>query len=195
MTARPNEGVDAAAGPSGRRVVALGRGGTASLLREVIRRGGSVALPVKGSSMHPAIRSGDVVTIAPKGPGPLPVGAVVAAEARGAGGLVVHRLVGRRGANVLLRGDNGERADGEVAESAVIGVVACVTRDGRRLASAPAGLRRALAALVRAGLVRRCNRALGRLGRWVPRGRRKVVRDGAIPPVSLIGFAAETKSR
>lgn len=193
--ARPEAGAVAAAGPSGRRVVALGRAGTASLLREVTLRGGSVALPVKGSSMHPAIRSGDVVTVVPPGPGRLPVGTVVAAEAPGAGGLVVHRVVARRGPNVLLRGDNGERADGEVAESAVIGVVSCVIRGGRRLAPAPAGLRRALAALVRAGLVRRCNRALGRLGRWVPRGLRKALREGAVPSSPLIGFAVETKSR
>ena len=117
-----------------------------------------MTLAVKGSSMHPAIRSGDVVTVTPPGPRPVPIGAVVAAEAPMAGGLVVHRVVGRSGPNLLLRGDNATHADGEVPEAGLIGVVVRVERNGRLVRQAPGGIRRPFAALVRAGVVRRLNR-------------------------------------
>ena len=99
------------AGP-GRRQVALTRRESADLLRELTTRGVAVTLAVKGSSMHPALRSGDVVTVEPVGTNPVPIGAVVAAEAHEGSGLVVHRVVGRSAAGLLLRGDNALEEDG-----------------------------------------------------------------------------------
>lgn len=122
--------------------------------------------------MHPAVRSGDVVTVVPIGPGPVPVGSVVAAEAPSAGGLVIHRLVARRRGGVMLRGDNGAAPDGVLPESALIGVVVNVERAGRPVRAGLPALRRPMAALVRLGLVRRWNRLLGRavrLGSRMPR--------------------------
>lgn len=145
--------------------------------------------------MFPLLRGGDVVTIGPVGRGPLPIGAVVAAEVPGSGGLVVHRLVGRRGPNVLLRGDNGARADGEVPETAVIGVVVSVTRDRRPVAPVPTALRRPFAALVRAGVVRRVNLLRRLVGKWVPRRMRVATPGTERHAYPLIGFASETKPR
>ncbi len=124
-------------------------------------RGVPVALPVKGSSMNPLIRSGDVVTLAPVKGEPVAVGSVVAAEVPGAGGLVVHRVVGRSRSTVLLRGDNAARPDGEAPEAAVLGTVVRVERAGRVVSALPAALRRPLALLVRAGVVRRLNQLWG----------------------------------
>lgn len=118
--------------------------------------------------MHPALRSGDVVTIAPTLGAPVPVGAVVAAEAPGGGGLVVHRVVGRSEAALLLRGDNAERADGTVPEGSVLGVVVRVERNGRLVRPGPVSLRLPFAALVRVGGVRRLNRLKGRARAFVP---------------------------
>lgn len=111
--------------------------------------------------MHPLIRSGDVVTLAPVNGEPVAVGSVVAAEVPGAGGLVVHRVVGRSGSTILLRGDNGVRADGEVPEAAALGTVVRVERDGRAVSPLPAVLRRPHALVVRAGVVRRLNQLWG----------------------------------
>jgi len=126
-------------------------------------------MTVTGSSMHPLVRSGDVVTIAPVA-GPVPVGAVVAAEVPGSGGLVVHRVVGRRRGRLLLRGDNGARADGSVPESALIGVVVRVERDGRAVRPWRGAAQRAFAVLVRAGLVRRLLRLRGAVRGVIPGG-------------------------
>ena len=149
-------------------VVSIPRREAAQLLREVVGRGATVRLPVAGSSMHPAVRSGDVVTVAPIGPGPVPVGSIVAAEAASADGLVVHRLVARTRAGVVLRGDNGAVPDGVLPESALIGVVVDVERAGRVVRAGVSRLRRPMAVLVRLGLVRRWNRVRGLAGRLVP---------------------------
>ena len=148
--------------------------------------------------MHPALREGDVVTVAPKGPEPVPVGAIVAAEAPASGGLVVHRVVGRSATGVLLRGDNAAEADGALPEGAILGVVVKVERNGRVVRPAPAGFRRPLALLVRGGLVRRLNRLRGGLRPFVPsallafRERRRAAgtaREG------VVGSRMETESR
>ncbi len=153
-----------------RRQVSLTRRESADLLRDLTARGVTVTLAVKGSSMHPALRSGDVVTVTPIDTYPVPIGAIVAAEAPGGGGLVVHRVVGRSGTNLLLRGDNATHADGIVSEAAVIGVVVRVERNGRLVRQAPGSMRRPFAALVRAGVVRRLNRLRGHARRFVPSG-------------------------
>lgn len=153
-----------------RRQVSLTRRESADLLRDLTARGVTVTLAVKGSSMHPALRSGDVVTVTPIGTYPVPIGAIVAAEAPGGGGLVVHRVVGRSAAGFLLRGDNATHADGIVPEEAVIGVVVRIERNGRLVRQAPGSMRRPFAALVRAGVVRRLNRLRGHARRFVPSG-------------------------
>lgn len=148
--------------------------------------------------MHPALRDGDVVTVAPPGPGPVALGAVVAAESPEAGGLVVHRVVGRSAEGLLLRGDNAERPDGTVPGSAVIGVVVRVERGGRVVRALPDALRQPFAVLVRGGLVRRLSRARGRVGACVPsalrafRERRRKASAGKDP---LIASPTETESR
>lgn len=178
--------------------MSLSRRESAELIGALTARGASVRLPVRGSSMHPALREGDVVTVAPKGPEPVPVGAIVAAEAPASGGLVVHRVVGRSATGVLLRGDNAAEADGTLPEGAILGVVVKVERNGRVVRPAPAGFRRPLALLVRGGLVRRLNRLRGGLRPFVPsallafRERRRAAgtaREG------VVGSRMETESR
>lgn len=148
--------------------------------------------------MHPALRDGDVVTLAPKGPEPVPVGAIVAAEAPASGGLVVHRVVGRSATGVLLRGDNAADADGTLPEETVLGVVVKVERNGRLVRPAPAGLRRPLALLVRGGLVRRLNRVRGSLRPFVPSALlavRERRRAAGTARTGVVGSPTETESR
>lgn len=181
-----------------RRQVSLTRRESADLLRDLTARGVWVTLAVKGSSMHPALRSGDVVTVEPIGTNPVPIGAVVAAEAPGGGGLVVHRVVGRSAAGLLLRGDNATHADGTVPEAEVIGVVVRVERNGHLVRPAPAGLRRPFAAFVRIGGVRRLNRLRGHARSCVPsaliawRDRRREIGRASSP---LLRCSVETESR
>ena len=93
-----------------------------------------VRFRANGRSMHPTIRDGEALTLAPARPNELRTGDIVLS--RQAGRLVAHRIVRltkRRGvpAIVLLRGDSAASCDLPIAPSAVLAKVISVERDGR----------------------------------------------------------------
>ena len=146
---------------------ALGDGYTvAGLIRAVLRRGRPCRFEARGSSMHPSIRDGDIVTVRPLGPAGPRVGDVVAFVVPGSESVRIHRVVGTDGGRFLLKGDNGLVDDGLVERPDILGDVARVERDGRVLRS-PATFASGLLArlsrtswFTRAGM--RLRRALGR---------------------------------
>jgi hypothetical protein len=86
--------------------------------------------------MHPAIRHGDVVTLAPVGPAPIAPGDVVAI--RTGRRLLVHRVVDitldpSGTATVVTRGDARDECDPPVSSTSVLGRVTRIER--RTLAS------------------------------------------------------------
>lgn len=97
---------------------------------DLLRRGHAVRFQVRGDSMHPVIRDDDYVHVEPIAS--LHVGDVVLALAER--GLTAHRVIGREGDMVLMRGDNAREADPPLPESRVIGRVSWVERDGKRRA-------------------------------------------------------------
>lgn len=121
------------------------------ILTEVLARGRPVRFRAGGLSMFPLIHDGDVLTVSPLSPDEPKLGDIVAARRPADGRILVHRVIGRRRAGILTRGDAAVCADGVVSCSAIIGSVTRVERDGRavRLGSAPE--RRVLAMLSRKG--------------------------------------------
>jgi hypothetical protein len=118
------------------------------LLGELLAKGRCATLRARGGSMWPAIRDGDVLTLAPLRGGdqsrtaplhrrdeswaaPLRAGDVVALRCGEA--LVVHRVVRCESGGVVLRGDALPREDGAFAASAILGRVVAVRRGSRRL--------------------------------------------------------------
>jgi hypothetical protein len=121
------------------------------LATEVLRAGGGISLVATGHSMTPAIRSGDRLTIEPLHAGPR-MGAVLACTVDRR--LVIHRVVGRRGGRVELRGDVAPASDGTLPIDSVLGAVTRVDR-GRRRIRLGLGPERVLFALFsRLGLLR-----------------------------------------
>lgn len=105
--------------------------GQLGLLAAVTGRGAAFRTTVRGGSMSPFVRDGDVVTIEPRA-GRIPgVGEVVAFAHPVHGRLVIHRVVARAAGGWLLRGDACAVPDGVVEESRVVGFVARVERRGR----------------------------------------------------------------
>lgn len=102
------------------------------LMRAVLAKGVPFRFKARGWSMAPFIRDGDVITISPPG-GSLPgIGKVVAFIRPEDGKLVVHRIVGRQGAAVLIQGDNvTSLPDGIVPQENLLGRVMRIERDGR----------------------------------------------------------------
>ena len=87
-------------------------------------------IPVKGDSMWPSLRAGDVACVEPLVGEPAP-GEVVLA--RLAEVLVVHRVLQRDASGYVLRGDNSDAEDPRLPSSRVLGRVRRVKRGGEVL--------------------------------------------------------------
>jgi len=103
------------------------------LLRSFTSIGKTIRMQVRGFSMTPFIRDGDVVEVseiknrAPK------VGEVVAFTQSGSGRLAIHRIVGYEGKGWLVKGDNNREPDGIINFDQLIGRVIEVKRNGRTI--------------------------------------------------------------
>jgi len=129
---------------------ALSTGTLTVLVRELLRATGSVELPVTGSSMGPFLRSGDVLTLRR-----LPrarLGDVVARRVTG-DRLLIHRVVGHRGSDVLTRGDAVARADPPGPGDSILGSVVGIERAGAAVRLGLGPERIAIALLSRWGLL------------------------------------------
>jgi phage repressor protein C with HTH and peptisase S24 domain len=159
---------------SGARVVrggeiVLQREDLAGLMRAVLEKGKAFRFEVRGASMRPVIRDGDVVTVSPLAGGAAKTGDVVAFVNPATGGVWIHRIVGREGPDYRLKGDNTHCEDGVVPQAAILGRVEGVEREGRAVPLGPF-LRSSLFALMSRSswfvpLVRRVRRTLGIRGR------------------------------
>lgn len=104
------------------------------LMRTVVDKGKSFRFRARGWSMAPFIRDGDVITVSPLKDGLPGTGEVVAFIRPGSGSLVVHRVVARRNAQVLIQGDNGmENVDGLISREYLLARVTRVERKSRRV--------------------------------------------------------------
>jgi hypothetical protein len=112
----------------------------------MLEDGHAVRFQAPGSSMHPAIRDGEWMTVEPTRPGSVRCGDVLLYL--GARGLTAHRLVGvvtEEGtpAQFVFRGNNAGALDEHVDPRDVLGRVASVERGRRRFD--PASMRARLA--------------------------------------------------
>ncbi len=98
------------------------------LLVDVLARGVSFRFRAGGFSMSPFIRDGDVLTVVPVDGRPRR-GDIAAYIRPMSGALAVHRIVGRRKGDFILKGDN-ERGWDLVPESGLLGLVNRVERKG-----------------------------------------------------------------
>jgi hypothetical protein len=138
-----------------------------SLLGAVLEDGASVRFTAHGGSMHPFIRHGDTLTMAPLDGRCPRLGDVCAFAQPGNENLLIHRLISRRGARCLFRGDAMGLPDGAVPVASLLGVVREVRREGRPAYAGLGPERLALAALSRWGLLRPAVRGASRVLRRV----------------------------
>lgn len=101
------------------------------LIWSALQRGQCVRLTVKGGSMRPFIRSGDVVELEPVDR-LVRVGDVVLLRCEpGEEGYVLHRVVRVQGETIFIRGDAQEDSDGPFAQGDVLGRVTKTYCNGR----------------------------------------------------------------
>ena len=122
-----------------------------TVIESLLARGCSVRFRASGGSMHPTIRAGDILILAPIDPTELRKGTVVLA--RQSGRLVAHRIADVTkcdgGTRVLLRGDALSACAPAVSADAVLATVVGIERAGCPIAVDPAAARMAC-------LARRC---------------------------------------
>jgi ribosomal protein S18 acetylase RimI-like enzyme len=141
----------------------LSNPGQLELLRGVAERGVPLRTTVRGFSMHPFVRDGDVATFEPLSGEPR-VGEVVAV-ALPAGRMAVHRVVDRTPGGWVVKGDNCPEPDGVFGEGEFVARVVRVERDGREVRLGLGDEGRWVAAASRSGW-------LGR-ARWARNGPRR----------------------
>lgn len=95
---------------------------------DLLSRGHAVQFQVHGDSMDPVIRENDTLHVEPSRD--FVRGDVVLVLA--ARGLTAHRVIARRGSQLILRGDNAPAPDDPVEESQVLGKVTYVLRGGKK---------------------------------------------------------------
>lgn len=123
---------------------------------------------VSGSSMLPAIRPGDVITVRRCGHEGASPGEVVLFCREGR--FFAHRVVARAGEALITRGDAIAVPDAPVLPDELLGKVVATERGGRPLGARPTGLER-----LAAGVFRRCALA----GRLFARTSALLTRGGA----------------
>lgn len=105
----------------------------AEIARSVLFKNARLRFRAKGSSMHPFIKNGDVVTIYPlmgKSPG---FGDVVAFVNPQTEQLVVHRVIGKQKNFLYLMGDNLNNPDGLIPASHILGILKKLERNGKKV--------------------------------------------------------------
>jgi hypothetical protein len=113
--------------------LSLSGGQIKDLLRNTLNKGASFRMQARGFSMSPFIKDGDVVTVFPLSENGPCLGEIVAFSQLKAERLLIHRVVGKRDALYLLKGDNISNVDGLIAKADILGSVKKVERRGRRV--------------------------------------------------------------
>jgi signal peptidase I len=139
------------------------------LVTDALAAGTVVRFTAEGTSMHPTIRDGELVTITPAAAGDVVRGDVVLYQCRRR--MLAHRLIAVSACGAErrfhFRGDARAEADAPVGADALLGKVASVFRNGRatRLCGRGARWRHAARTLASRGRVfRSMIRALHRTG-------------------------------
>ena len=107
-----------------------------AVVAEMLERGHLVRFRAMGWSMHPTIRNGEVITIAPLGRAPVRTGDILLYR-RGRGA-VAHRVVDvetgpARSGRLILQGDAALFCDQPISHGQVLGRVQAVERGGYRV--------------------------------------------------------------
>jgi|GEM_PF-304392 len=139
------------------------------LVKEVLSKGVECRLQVKGYSMSPFIKDGDMITISPVF-GSLPrLGDVIAFIHPKAGKLLIHRVVWKSRDAYLLKGESALESDGLINKENILGLVTKVERKGKRIFLGLGPERFLIALLTRTNLLLPVLRTVWRIFRPVVR--------------------------
>jgi signal peptidase I len=123
------------------------------LMRATLAKGVPFKFRARGSSMHPFIKDGDLVTVSPLKAHSPGVGDVVAFVQRETEKLVVHRAIRINANSYFMKGDATAGGDSPVPAANALGMVTKVKRGNKRVFIGLGPERFIIAMLARKGLV------------------------------------------
>jgi signal peptidase len=128
--------VKAASFPLKTRISSPGISHFDELSRQLLSLGLGVRFRAPGTSMHPTIRHGELITVEPVSPSELKRGDIILYRLKG--NFIAHRLVKIQKKNgggliFLLRGDASINYDAPVKPEQILGKVVCLERDQRTI--------------------------------------------------------------
>lgn len=132
-------------------------------MKEIFSSGSCIRIRAGGTSMSPFIRNGDFLLIEPAQEKILETGDVVAAIYPSLKRMLIHRIIAKNGKGCLLRGDAAPFTDGYIPRKHIMGKVARIERNGKRVRFGLGPERFVLALLARTGLLRLVSGGLRRL--------------------------------
>ena len=103
----------------------------AELIQATLAKGAGFRLKVKGFSMFPFIRDGDVITISNLPDSSMNFGRISAFFDSQTGKLVMHRIVGKNNGGYLIKGDNTFKADRLICKENILGYVNRIERNNK----------------------------------------------------------------
>ena len=103
------------------------------LIRSTLLKGASFRFQVKGRSMSPFIRDGDIAVISPFRDYSASFGRVAAFVRPRSEKLVIHRIIGKNKKYFFLKGDGLFGVDGLIPETSILGVITAIERNGKQV--------------------------------------------------------------
>lgn len=118
-----------------KEALSLSSGALAAILKATLDKGFSFKFTVKGFSMLPYIRTGDIVTVSPLSSSAIGLGRVVAFIHPRTAKFNIHRIVGSWRKVYLIKGDSVIKFDGLIPIRNILGCVTNVERNGKKVFS------------------------------------------------------------
>ena len=114
---------------SKKNIIELSNISAGILIKELIRKNKRVKLKARGESMFPAIRDGDVITIAPPDPSKQETGDIVVCMDETSERILIHRIISKSQETITTKGDFCLKSDGARPKSSIIGYVCHIKND------------------------------------------------------------------
>lgn len=127
--------------------------GLINLIRAVTEKGADFRFRVKGFSMSPFIKDGDIVSISALPKNGLGLGRIVAFVNPCSQKLAIHRINGRSSGHYVIKGDGLPDIDGFIPCKNILGLVSKVERKGKVFSLGLGPERRIIAFFSRKGIL------------------------------------------
>jgi len=136
------------------------------IAKQFLKERANIRFQASGFSMIPIIRDKDILELAPVEAPSCSCGDIVAFLRPSTRNMVIHRIIGKKGQDYLIKGDNVPGTDGCFSAEDILGRVTKIVRDGKERSFGLGGEKYLIAFLSRIGILFYVLRFLTMVKRW-----------------------------